>query len=61
MLEIGEKQWAPVKNIVKIMDKISSLMMAPNIDSPMNPEAAQDFKNGAWENKARQQTQQYAK
>lgn len=48
MLEIGEKQWAPVKNIVKIMDKISSLLMAPNIDSPMNPEAAQDFKNGTW-------------
>lgn len=60
MLEIGEK-WAPVKNLVKIMEKINSLMMAPNLDSPMNPEAANDFKNGTWEKKARQFTQQYAK
>lgn len=35
--------------------------MAPNLDSPVNNQAAQDFKNGTWFNKAKQFTQQYAK
>jgi len=35
MLEIGDK-WAPTKKIVKVMDKIASLMIAPNLDTPMN-------------------------
>jgi ubiquitin-protein ligase len=43
------------------MDKIKSLMVAPNLDTPMNPEAANDYKNGAWENKAKNWTNQYAK
>ena len=43
------------------MDKINSLMMAPNLDSPLNNEAANDYKNGSWANKAKQITQQYAK
>ena len=43
------------------MDKINSLFMAPNLDSPMNAEAANDYKNGTWEAKAKQTTQQYAK
>jgi ubiquitin-protein ligase len=30
------------------MDKIKSLMIAPNLESPMNPEAAADYKNGSW-------------
>ena len=60
MLEIGDK-WAPVKNLVKIMDKIKSLLCAPNLETPMNPEAANDYKNGSWEAKAKQTTQQYAK
>jgi ubiquitin-protein ligase len=50
-----------VKNIVKIMDKIKSLLAAPNLESPMNPEAAKDYKDGTWEAKARATTQQYAK
>ena len=60
MLEIGDK-WAPVKNLVKIMDKINSLLPAPNLESPMNPDAANDYKNGTWEEKAKATTQQYAK
>ena len=60
MLEIGEK-WAPVKKLFTIMDKIKSLLVAPNLESPINPEAAQDYKNGSWEKKARELTQQYAK
>lgn len=60
MLEIGDK-WAPVKNLVKIMDKIKSLLAAPNLESPMNLEAADDYKNGTWAAKAKQRTQQYAK
>ena len=43
------------------MDKIKSLMIAPNLDTPMNPEAANDYKNNTWENKAKNWTNQYAK
>ena len=43
------------------MDKINSLLMAPNLDSPLNNEAANDYKNGSWPKKAQQMTQQYAK
>jgi len=60
MLEIGDK-WAPVKKLFTIMDKIKSLLVAPNLESPINPEAAQDYKNGTWDKKARELTQQYAK
>lgn len=60
MLEIGEK-WAPVKNLVGIMDKIKSLLAVPNLESPMNAEAAQDYKNNTWLAKAKALTQQYAK
>lgn len=60
MLEIGEK-WAPVKNIVKIMDKIKSLLAAPNLESPMNNDAAADYKNGSWAKKAKDMTNAYAK
>ena len=52
MLEIGDK-WAPVKNLIKVMEKIDNLLMAPNLDSPMNPDAANDYKNGTWEAKAK--------
>lgn len=52
MLEIGDK-WAPVKNLVKIMDKIKSLLAAPNLDSPMNNEAATDYHNNTWAKKAK--------
>jgi hypothetical protein len=30
------------------MDKIKSLMIVPNLDTPMNAQAAQDYKNGSW-------------
>jgi ubiquitin-protein ligase len=43
------------------MDKIKSLMVAPNLDSPMNPAAAEDYKKGTWAAKAKQTTQTYAK
>lgn len=60
MLETGDK-WTPVKNLVKIMDKINSLLVAPNLESPMNAEAADDYKKGTWQAKAKAITQQYAK
>lgn len=43
------------------MDKIKSLMVAPNLDNAMNPDAAADYKNGTWAAKAKQTTQTYAK
>ena len=36
-------------------------MVAPNLDSPLNQDAAKDYTNKTWENKAKQMTQQYAK
>ena len=52
MLETGDK-WAPTKKLVKVMEKIRSLMVVPNLDSPMNGDAAKDYQNGTWEQKAR--------
>jgi len=43
------------------MDKIASLMIAPNLDTPMNNEAANDYKNNTWFAKAKAITQQFAK
>lgn len=43
------------------MEKIKSLLAAPNLQTPMNGEAATDYKNGTWAAKAKQITQQYAK
>lgn len=43
------------------MDKIKSLLAVPNLDSPMNGDAATDYKNGSWQGKAKALTQQYAK
>jgi len=60
MLETGDK-WAPTKKLVKVMEKIKSLMVVPNLETPMNPEAAQDFKNNTWLGKAKSMTVQYAK
>jgi ubiquitin-protein ligase len=34
------------------MEKIMSLLVVPNLDAPINNEAANDFKNGTWEKKA---------
>ena len=36
-------------------------MIAPNLDSPVNNQAAQDYKNGAWFAKAQAMTNQHAK
>lgn len=60
MLETG-KDWAPTKKLTAVMDKIVSLMVAPNLDSPLNQEAAKDYSNGSWQAKAKQITQQHAK
>lgn len=43
------------------MDKVRSLLIAPNADNPMNIQAATDFKNGTWEQKAKQWTNTYAR
>lgn len=60
MLETGDK-WAPTKKLNKVMEKIMSLLVIPNLDSPLNQEAALDFQKKTWEAKAKQCTQQYAK
>jgi ubiquitin-protein ligase len=52
MLETGDK-WAPTKKLVKVMEKIKSLMVVPNLETPMNGEAANDYKNGTWAAKAK--------
>lgn len=60
MIETGPK-WAPTKKLVSVMEKLRSLMLVPNLETPMNNEAAVDHKNGTWAQKAKQLTQQYAK
>lgn len=53
MLETGDK-WAPTKKLVTVMDKIKSLMIVPNLDTPMNANAANDYKNGVWVQKVKE-------
>jgi hypothetical protein len=36
-------------------------MIVPNLESPVNNQAAQDYKNGTWFAKAQQMTAQHAK
>ena len=60
MLETGDK-WAPTKKMVKVMEKIRSLMVVPNLEQPMNGDAAKDYNNGTWAQKAKDWTNQYAK
>ena len=58
MLETTDK-WAPTKKLVGIIDKIRSLMLVPNLDAPMNQEAAASFKNGTWFQQAKAFNQQH--
>ena len=59
MLETGEK-WAPTKRLVKVLEKIISLMIMPNLEQPINQNAAQDYQNKTWHQKAVETTKQYA-
>lgn len=60
MLETGDK-WAPTKKLVKVMEKIKSLLVIPNMEAPLNGDAATDYKNNTWAAKAKQITLQFAK
>lgn len=60
MIETGDK-WAPTKRLTKVIDKIINMMHTPNLDTPLNEDAAKDFKNGTWEKKAAEETKKYAK
>ena len=55
MIETGDK-WAPTKRLTKCLELILAMMVNPNMDTPMNEKAAQDFKNGTWEKKAKEAT-----
>jgi len=50
-----------MKKLVQVMIKIKSLLVVPVLDTPMNTEAADDYRNGTWEAKAREYTLKYAK
>ena len=52
MLGTGDK-WKPSVHLVDVMKMIRLLMVEPNLDSPMNGDAAKDYQNGTWEQKAR--------
>ena len=61
MIEVDSTKWAPTKKLITVLDKIISLLIAPSQDNAFNQNAATDFKNGQWEQKAKQMTQQFAK
>jgi len=54
MIDTSQDKWAPTKRLTKVMERIVSLLIAPNLDSPVNNQAAQDYKNNTWFNKAKQ-------
>jgi ubiquitin-protein ligase len=43
------------------MERVRSLLVVPNLESPMNGDAANDYHNGTWEARAKEYTLKYAK
>eukprot|EP01017_Pseudomicrothorax_dubius_P022489 TRINITY_DN24361_c0_g1_i3.p1 TRINITY_DN24361_c0_g1~~TRINITY_DN24361_c0_g1_i3.p1 ORF type:complete len:161 (-),score=48.54 TRINITY_DN24361_c0_g1_i3:129-611(-) len=41
--DIYEKDWSPVKTVRVIIDLLVSMLRAPNIDSPIEPEIARQY------------------
>lgn len=59
MLETNE--WQPTKKLSGVFDKIKSMMVSPNPDTPLNEKAAADYRNKIWEKKAAEDTKKFAK
>ena len=56
MLGTSNDKWSPTKKLLAVMEKIFSLMVVPNLDSPLNQQASQDYQNNTWAGKAKQWT-----
>ncbi len=59
---LGTKDWKPTKFVNKVLESLYSLIVAPDGDQPINPEAAKEFASDkkTYENKAKEFTKKYA-
>ena len=57
------KEWSPACTIIKVMEQIKTLLLAPATDTPLKAEIATQFNNDlpAYEAKVRETVAQYAK
>ena len=46
---IGEKQWTPNKKVQEIVQALVSMLLEPDLHHPINHEAANEFKEGKYE------------
>lgn len=61
-LDILKNNWSPAIQVIKIIYSILALMSEPNVDDPLNNEAAEIWKNdiNKGKEKAREWTKKYA-
>lgn len=59
---LGTKDWKPTKFVNKILESLYSLIMAPDGDQPINPDAAKEFVSDkkTYEKKAAEFTKKFA-
>jgi ubiquitin-protein ligase len=60
--DVYEKDWLPTKRVVSIVQLIISMLLAPNIDSPIEATIADEYKNNKalYNKNAQEWTQKYA-
>lgn len=60
--DMYEKDWVPTKKFVNILELITSLLMAPNLDTPLENDIADQYRNrkDEFDKVAREWTLKYA-
>lgn len=51
---LGQNEWMPNKKVVDILEIILSMLTSPDIGSAINLDAANDYKEGKYEQKVRE-------
>lgn len=61
-LDVFTNSWLPTQNTTEILEKIASILKAPSVSSPMEPEIANEFQNkyDDFVKKATEYVQKYA-
>lgn len=60
---LKSENWKPSTKIAAVLEAVRNLLIEPQPDDPLEERIAEEFRRdrGAWESKAREYTQRYAK
>ena len=60
--DIYEKDWVPTKKVSGVVQLIISMMIVPNVDSPIEASIAEEYRNNKaqYNKNAQEWTQKYA-